>query len=164
MERRNIVLGFITLAVIALVIFIAYKNSNKPTPITNLPSPGTEQKLESKFNLTIPDDVEKAELASSSSDSTGVATRTFEAGLFSLTVLADLPDSTDRYHAWLVRGERGDENYTSVFMGNLSVAKGGFILNYDVSKDLNDHKTVIVTSGKSGKLEEETVVLQGNFK
>lgn len=161
MERRNTVFGFIVLGVVALVIFFLFKNQKSDVAqITSLPSPSSEEKLENRFNLEIPDEVDKAELVSSSTDTSGVATRNYEAGLFSVTLLTDLPDSEQPYQAWLIN----DSNNEFVWMGELSIAKGGYILNFDISRDLNSYKKVTVTSGKSASPIGQTTVLQGVFK
>lgn len=159
MERRSLVIGFVTLVLILTIVFLFYKNSKTNiSTITTLPTPSSEERIENKFNLQIPDDTEKAEISSTNKDLSGIATRKYEGGLFTVDVLVDLPQGD--YKAWLLKND-GDE---PILMGNLSAAKGGYILNFDVSKDLRDYKRVTITSGAQSFYNNESIVLQGNFK
>lgn len=160
MERRNLILGFVVLGFVVLAIYFLFKTPNsKIQEITSLPSPSSEEKFEDKFNLNIPENVDKADLIAISSDASGIATRKFESGLFSIDVLTDLPDLEDSYQAWIVNEEKNDK----IFLGGLSEAKGGYILNYDISRNLNDYKKVVITKNSPQVLKTENVVLQGYF-
>ncbi len=158
-ERRSLVIGFVSVVLILTVAILLYKNGkNNISQITNLPTNSSEERIENKFNLQIPDDTEKADLSSPSQDLVGIATRKYEGGLFTVDVLVDLPEGD--YKAWLFKNESSEP----VLMGNLSVAKGGYILNFDISKDLREYKRVVITSGKLSVYNNENLIMQGNFK
>jgi hypothetical protein len=41
--------------------------------------------------------------------------------------------------------------------------KGGFILDYESSKDYSDHKRVVVTKETKNDGKMETIILDGNY-
>ena len=106
-----------------------------------------------QFGVTIPEDVDKIVLGSTTGEpASGLATRDRKLPA-TVTILANLPDLTgkDKYSAYLT------DNNQKIYLGDLSVAKAGWMLEKTVSADPLVHRTVEVLRG-------ETVVLRGEFK
>jgi hypothetical protein len=158
MNRKDIVIGLVILAVLAAIVFWVRK------PKTNslqLPQPTSiEQQMENKFNVQIPENVEKAELSDvSGGTASGIATREYKDGKFTLTVLADLPDLSDGnlYQAWLVNGDK------TVSAGQLTLAKGGYLLDFNSSTDYSSYNSIVITSESKLDMIPESHVLEGSF-
>lgn len=166
MTRRDIVIGLIILVLLAGVIFYRQRKS---TSQEDLRVPETlssvQENIEKKFNLQIPEDVDKAELKDvSGAGSSAIATRKFENGKFTASILADLPDTSSGsfYQAWLVKSEEGkDDSFIS--LGRVELAKGGWMLNFQGTEDLSDYSKVLVTSEKVQDSTPETRILEGSF-
>jgi len=167
MSRRDIVIGLIIVAVLAGVILIRQRNSGNEDEM-RVPETlsSVEEQIEDKFNLQFPDDVDKAELKSvSEKPESAIATRKFENGTFTATVLADLPDSEPGsfYQAWLVKGEEGEEGYAIISMGKLQIAKGGWMVSFESNTDYSDYSKVLLTSEKVSDNSPEEGRLRGSF-
>lgn len=162
MNRSDIVLGGVIL-VILFAGFLLLRNQDPVDPAvvpTPTPSQSIESKIESTFNVAIPDDIEKAELQDvSGGDASAVATRKFENNIFEFSILADLPDpqSGSFYSAWL--GNNNDYHY----LGRLSIAKGGYSLEYTVDHDHSEFNQVIVSQESADVSVPTKRVLQGDF-
>ena len=158
MKRRDIVIGFLVLVVLAGVVYWV----RKPKVVPQVESqPSVEQKIEDSFKLQIPEDVDKSELSDvSGGSSSGIATRKFENGKFSHSVLADLPDpeSGKFYQGWLVKGD------DMVSTGRLNVAKGGYLLEFESVTDYSDHKGILVTLEEKSDNTPEKHILEGSFE
>lgn len=158
MKKKDIVIGVIVLSVLSLIL-VFYNKSKAPnlTEIENLKQ--NESKIEEEFKIDIPEDIEKALLEDvAGGDSLGIATREFENGMFTLTVLADLPDlDIGFYQAWLVK----DDMYVS--LGKASVAKGGYLLEFNSSIDYSDYNKVQVTQEIVFDSTPEVTILEGEF-
>lgn len=164
MKARDIVIGLIILAVLAGAI-VAIRRARAPKTVPS-PTPSIEQQLEKSFNFEIPDDVERADLRDvSGGTGSGIATRKYEAGRFSHTVLADLSDPSvgSFYEGWLVRGKEGDSNFAYISTGKLRIAKGGYLLEFESGKDYSEYKGVVVTLEKVDDKKPETHALEGSF-
>jgi hypothetical protein len=158
MNRKDIVIGLAILALLAAIVFWVRR------PKTNslqLPQPtSVEQQMEEKFNLQIPENLEKAELSDiSGGTSSGIATREYKDGKFTLTVLADLPDLSGGkfYQAWLINGDK------TISAGQLTFAKGGYLLNFSSNTDYSSYNSVVITSENKLDIIPETHVLEGSF-
>lgn len=143
MRARNILFAFIVVvAVVAGVLFL--KNRTKVFPKVN-PSatPSIQQQIESKFKgLTIPTDTEKIELKDVSGGSgMGIATRN--------EILADLPAISNGQS---YQGRLENSSGKTVLLGNLTMSKGGWILNYN-SEVFPGYNKVIITVGIKHILE-----------
>ncbi|MFZ5933200.1 MAG: anti-sigma factor [Patescibacteria group bacterium] len=162
MRTRDIVIGLIILALTAgAIVWVRRPKAPQPTP-----TPSIEEKIEKTFNFEIPEDVDRAELKDvSGGTGSGIATRKYENGKFSHTVLADLLDPTPGtfYEGWLVRGKEGDANFASISTGALRVAKGGYILEFESAKDYSDYQGVVITLEKVSDSKPETHILEGSF-
>ena len=162
--RRNVVIGLIALAIIAGIIYWYRRTSQTELPPS--PEPTFEETFEDKFNIQVPDDVDKAQLRDvSGGDASGLATRIYEGGAFSHAVLADLldPASGYFYEGWLVRGKEGDENFSYISTGRLILAKGGYMLELESSKDYSEYSGVVVTLEMVNDGKPEKHVLEGSF-
>lgn len=163
MNRRDIIIGIIVLIlVVGAVLWFRNRSSNKVIA----PTVPTQEQIERSFNLTIPEDVDTAELRDvSGGNGSAIATKKFESGRFSHMVLADLPDPVAGtfYEGWLVRGKMGDDNFVYISTGKLRVAKGGYLLEFQSQVDYSDHTMVVVTLEKVNDKTPETHVLEGSF-
>ena len=150
-----------------LVGVIYVRQRTKPQEEMIVPETlSSEQIFEEKFNIQIPDDVDKAELKEvSDSGGSGIATRKFEDGKFTHSILADLPDPEQGsfYEGWLIRSEEGKDDYSLVSTGKLRLAKGGWMLDFTSSSDLNDHSKVLVSLEKTFDKTPEEKIIEGSF-
>lgn len=107
--------------------------------------------LGKQFGVTIPEDVDKVVLESTSGEpASGLATRDRKTGGL-VTILANLPDSKLGYAARLTEGDKKFE------LGDLRVSKGGWMVEKTLTEEAAELNTVEV-------LEGQTVVLKGQFK
>lgn len=133
-------------AIIAGVLLIFQKKGSKNN-LTTLQNPAitVDKNLEDTFpGLVIPDDSERIELKNvSGEEGMGIATKS--------EILADLPDLEvgKTYQVLLSNGQK------TVVLGNLKKAKGGFLLEYDLSKYPNYNQILVVKGAKH--------VLEGSF-
>ncbi len=157
MKRQYIVFAVVALLVLAASYFLFFKPDKTPKVDKKTLSGEVEKKVEEKFGLQIPDDLDKAELTGT--DGIGVATRKYENGNFELNLLADLPDLGEGfYEAWI------NKSTEFVPLGKLVIGKGGWMLDYQLGRDLTDYKKVVVSveTGTLGKTPSK-VVLEGAF-
>lgn len=165
MNRRDIVIGLVILALLVGVVY--WRQTSKKEEEIKVPETlSVEDVLEEKFKLEIPEDVDKAELKDvSGGNASGLATRDFKDGQFSHTILADLPEpeAGKFYEGWLVKGEEGKEGFEAISTGRMRVAKGGYLLEYKSSKDLKDYTKVVVTLETKADKTPEKHILEGNF-
>ncbi len=166
MNRRDIVIGLLIL--LSLVGVIYYRQKTKPSEgmrvLETLSS--TEEAFEEKFKINIPDDADKTELKDvSGGNATGFASRNFENNTFTHTVLADLPDPQQGkfYEGWLVRGEQGKDDFSQVSTGRMTLAKGGWILNFESKVDYSDYQKVVITEETRLDATPEKHILEGSF-
>ncbi len=165
MNRRDILTGLVILAVLVGLVWWLRRPKTPSLPSTSNFST-VQEKIQNSFRVTIPEDVEKAELTDvSGGTGSGIATRKYEAGRFTHTVLADLPDPAAGtfYEGWLVRGKEGDANFAFFSTGKLRVAKGGYLLEFQSNKDYRDYKGVVVTLEKVFDNKPEKHILEGSF-
>lgn len=166
MKRRDIVIGLFVLVLLAGALYFRQR-SQHPQEETRVPETlSSEQTFEEKFNVQIPDDVDKSELKDiSGGNGSGIATRKFANNTFTHSVLLDLsdPQQGSFYEAWLIRGEENSENYSAVSTGKLRLAKGGWTLDFQSSTDLSDHSKVVVSLEKTFDKTIETRILEGSF-
>lgn len=144
---RKIVLSFIFLFVIifSVIYFLLKSRGQKENLRYVSPTPSVIQQMEEKFKgVTIPQDDTKIELKNiSGEEGMGIATKT--------EVLADLPELTKGgfYQVLLSNGNK------TIFLGNLKESKGGWILEYDLSK-YQGYNQLIVSKGSKE-------ILKGSF-
>jgi hypothetical protein len=166
MKRQDIIFGLIVLVILAGVIYVRQR-SQRPVEETRVPETlSSEETFEDKFNIQIPDDVDKAELKDVSGGSgSGIATRKFENNIFKHSVLVDLPNPEQGsfYEAWLIKGEEGSGDFSAISTGKLRLAKGGWTLDFQGANDLSDHSKVVVSLEKTFDKTIESKVLEGSF-
>ena len=141
MKAKDIVIGIAVVALLTATILVVKNNRDAKLQESLKGIPTIEQKVEEKFGgLQVPADVEKTELKDvSGGDGFGIATRT--------EVLADLPSPANgAYQVWLEKGGK------KVLLGNMRVAKGGYLLEYSSAK-FPGYDKVIVTLNSSNILE-----------
>lgn len=120
------------------------------------------QELIESMNFQIPEEAEKVTLRDIAGlGGAGIVTKVEEDGSVEYSVLAALPDPIggEYYEAYLV-GE-GDDN--EVYMGKLSQAKGGWMLEFDSTSDLGEFNKVKVTKETVDDKTSEDAVLEGEF-
>jgi len=151
MTRKELLVGiFVILAIVGVAIGVKKAKKTPLLPLT-LPSPSVVEQIQKTFNVTIPTDVEKTDLTKvGDMEGVGIATRKWQNGEFTLTILADLPDPAagELYQAWLQKD--GGEK---IFLGNLRIAKGGYLLDFESTTNYPDYKKVIVATQKANILE-----------
>lgn len=165
MRRRDIVIGLVILVLLVGVIYVRQRTKSEGE-IKVPETLSSEQIFEEKFNIQIPDDVDKADLKNVDDfDGSGIATRKFENGKFNQGILADLPDLQEGYfyEGWLIRSEEGKDDYSLISTGKLRLAKGGWMLDFTSSTDFSDHSKVIVSLEKNFDRNLEERVIEGNF-
>lgn len=159
MNRRDIVIGLLILAALAFAIYFIRKPSQPG--IGPSPTPSVEENLEEKFKMQIPESGQKTELRDvSGGNASAIAVRDFQNNKFTLSILADLPEppSGEVYEAWLEEGEQ-----TPVLLGRLQVAKGGYLIDYQSSKDYTNFNKLVLTMEKVLDQKIETRILEGSF-
>lgn len=165
MNRRDIVIGLVILVVLGGVIYFRSR-SETPEELQVPQTLSTEDVIEERFGLTIPEDVERTDLSDvAGGSSSGIATRKFEGGTFTHAVLADLPDPDQGtfYEGWLVRGSEGDSGFHLVSTGRMRIAKGGYLLEFQSSTDYSDHPSVVITQEEAADNVPEKHILEGSF-
>jgi hypothetical protein len=167
MKRRDIVIG---LAILLVIVGLFYFRQREENGDLTVPEEETvqdvERRIEERFGVQIPEGVNRTQLRDvAGGDAYGLATRTMENKTFVHNILADLPDpETGRvYQAWLARGEEGEEDYDLVATGRMRIAKGGWVLEYRTSRNLEDYNRVLISSERAGEQSGENLVLEGSF-
>lgn len=144
MKTRGILFAFIVIVIIIAGVLVI-KNRKVSPVLAPSAAPSIQKQIESKFKgLVIPEDQEKIELKDVSGGSgMGIATRN--------EILADLSPLSggQLYQVWLGNGGK------TVFLGNLKMAKGGWILNYNSSVYPGYDKVTVTAGGKH--------ILEGSF-
>lgn len=143
MNTKKIVAILVTLAAVIILFLILFPKLNKKPSVTfPNPTPSVEDQLKEKLNgLVIPDDAEKIELKNvSGGEGMGIATST--------EVVADLPEppAGQTYQVLLGNGTK------TILLGSLRQAKGGYILEYNLSK-YPEYNQIIVVRGLQHILE-----------
>jgi hypothetical protein len=166
MRRRDLIVGIVIILVLAGAVYL-WQTRRQDLQVPDLtPTPSAQQEIEERFNVVIPEDAEKVQLRDTrGQDATAIATRSTADDTFRVTVLASLetPAGGGFYQGWIIRGEEGDENYSVLSLGRLSVAKGGFVVDFESSQDYSDYQKIVVTQEVVADNEMEEVVLEGNF-
>ncbi len=160
MKRRDIVIGLIVVVLLVSAIYLIRRRSEQTPVISETTTGETEEKIEETFRLDIPEDIEKAELKDvTGGTATGIATREFVNGVFTHSVLVDLPDPEPGYfyEGWLVKGDK----FFST--GKMRIAKGGYLLEYDSHVDYSDYGKVVITLEKVFDATPEKHILEGTF-
>ncbi len=166
MNRRDIVIGLVVLAIIAGAIYFSQRNGadleiSEPTPT---PTGQIERQLEETLQREVPEDVEKVELQDE--DSIAIVTREEAAtGGHLVTVLADLPqpEEGEFFQAFLERGEQDTEEFERVSLGRLNSIKGGYVVEFQSNQDLSEYNRVIISKQTRLSNEPEEVVLEGDL-
>lgn len=164
MNKRDIVIGLVIFSLVAAVIFWSKKPRIAPV---EAPTPTPELKIEEKFNYEIPGDVNKIDLVDvSGGEARGVATRVYQNGRFEHVILAELPDLEEGefYQGWLTtKGKEGEVGFSYVKTGRLRLAKGGYLLEFESTRDYTSFNQVWVTLEKVDDTKPEKHILEGSF-
>lgn len=152
-NRKDVVTGLIVILLIIGGAYL-YKYLKKPRTQTPTPSPASieiRKDFSDSFKINIPDNVNTIELKDiTGGDSRGIATDS------EILVDAADPNLGYYYEAWLESSDK------LVSLGKLKVAKGGWLIEYDKSKNLNSTKVVIsIEKVNDNKIEKR--ILEGSF-
>lgn len=150
-NKKDILVGLVILVILAVGVYLWKFNKPQLKVPEKQSVQVVEENLENKFKFTIPDDVEKAELKDiTGGDASGIATRT--------EILVDIldPEPGTFYQGWL------EKDGQLVSLGNLRVAKGGWLLEYSGAKYPGYNK-VVVSQEKVFDTKIEERVLEGSF-
>lgn len=153
MGRKRLFAGlFVILVIFGIVYGIKRAKDSRVQPLT-ISTPIAVQNLQDRFNIVVPDDVEKISLdVMFGFEGVGIATRKYADGTFSHIVIADLPEpASGNYQAWLIKDDR-----TKISTGALKFAKGGYLMEFTSNTDYSDYKKVEVRLGTA-------TVLSGSF-
>lgn len=167
MNKKDIVIGFAILAVLVVVVFLLRRPGSNSVTLLPSPTPSSEEKIESSFKVDIPEDVDKAELKDvSDTNAIGIATKKYENGRFTATVLADLPEpeSGNYYQAWITSGELQKSDTKFVTLGRMRIAKGGWMVEFQSNSDLSVNKNVLISLEKTPDSIPEKHIMEGSFK
>ncbi|MFC1649646.1 hypothetical protein ACFL2C_02985 [Patescibacteria group bacterium] len=164
MKRHDVVVTVIVVVCVSALIyyFFYYEVPGEQLTLdeTGPQALSVEDSIEESFQLEIPEDVEKVELQGTQ-NSKAIATRDIRDGVTELTILADLPDG--EYHAALVLGSEGDDNFEILPLGNLGLAKGGYLIDHQSDSDLSEYNRIIVSSNPITSDIPEDLVFDGSF-
>ena len=173
-RSRSILVGVVVvIIVILIVIFFVRRSQNENSNLvnSNIPFPQAtsafESQLQNNFGITVPSSAVKANLVDvTGGNQMGLATFDKQSlpdgklsGQNDYTVIANLEDPATGYfyEAWLA-------NNTDVIpLGQLNIAKGGWLLDYTTPKDLTDHKKVWITLESVNDNTPEKHILEGSF-
>ena len=170
MKSRYIVFG---LGLIILIIFAFFSLRRRQTQTSeNLvtPTPQTlsiQDKIEQNFKTQIPEDVDKAELKDvSGGNASGLATRKFVNSTFELAILADLPQpqSGNFYQGWIYKKDLTGSVADMISIGQLSLVKGGYMLDYKTTTDRSDYANIFVSLEVTFDQNPEKHILEGAFQ
>jgi hypothetical protein len=167
MKARDVIIGFVFLVVLIAGVFWIRNTKSKKTasPYPSV-TPNLSDQISKTFNFQIPEGADKADLRDvSGGNGSGMATAKFEAGVFSSTVLADLPapDGGKFYQAWLIGGKAGDNDYSIISLGVLRAAKGGYLVDFQSKTDYSGYKNVVVSLESQKAFAPSAHVLEGSF-
>lgn len=142
MRAKDILITFIVIVIIVAGVLVIRNRAKIAPKATPSATPSIQQQIENKFKgLVIPQGEAGIDLKDVSGGAgMGIATRS--------EIIADLPTLPDGqfYQAWL------ENNGKTALLGTLSMAKGGWILNYN-SSTYPGYNKVIVTVGTKHILE-----------
>ena len=162
MSKREIAVGVVIILLLSGYVFYKQRQSVS-TPELSVPQIlSIEDKIEDKFNITIPENLNRAELKDISGGfSSGIATIDDQRSYQEVTVLADLPNPPQDsfYQGWLYNTDN-----TPISMGKLLEGKGGWILDYRSTKSILDYKRVAVSLESTIDESLGKKVLEGFFK
>lgn len=163
MNRRDIVLGLIILAIVGALVYFARRPSVSPS---TSPTPSVSEQIQQKFNVQVPENSDNIELKDvSGGTGSALASRTYENGKYTLMVLADLPDPSagSFYEVWLEKGNQGESDYSIVRAGSMTIAKGGYILDFSTNQDYTSYTKIVVSQEKSITQSPTTRILEGSY-
>lgn len=166
MKKKDLIVGILIVAVLGVAIYLWGTRRRDLRVHEPTPTPSIQKEIEERFNVVLPEDAEKIQLKDTGGkDATAIATRTFSQGTFTVTVLADLPvpNKGEFYQGWIIKGEKGDKDYKVLTLGRLSVAKGGYIVEFKASQDYSGYERVVVSRESIADREIEETVLEGVF-
>jgi hypothetical protein len=165
-KKRDLIVGILIIAVLGVVVYLwrtRRRDLRVPEPT---PTPSVQEEIQERFNVVLPEDAQKVQLKDvEGKDATAIATRVFSEGTFILTVLADLPvpNEGEFYQGWITKGQKGDKDYKILTLGRLSVAKGGYIVEFKASQDYSDYERILISKESTADKEIEEIVLEGTF-
>lgn len=162
MNRRDIVIGAIVVAVFGGFLIFRSRNQETPTvpEATPTPTPSSQASLEQTLGKTLSQTAEKIDLKDDTeSGYSAIVAREEKDGEVNLSVLADLDIlETGAYQVWA-----GPDPNSLVSLGTLSEHKGGYIFEYQKAGKLSDYKSIVIS--KELKVDDtmEQQIMTGSF-
>lgn len=166
MRRQGVLIVLMIAILLSAIVyyFFFYKKPKSELVVEDLGPKvlQSEESIEESFQLEIPENIDKTELVNKTGeDGMAIATREVVQNEFVLTVLANVPDG--EYYAALVRGILGDENFDIKPIGQLKLAKGGYLSEFESSEDLSDYDRIIVSKTPITTSIPDELVFDGSF-
>lgn len=152
-NRKDIITGLVVILVIigGVYLFKYLKKDKVVLPTSSPASYEFKKDFEDSFKLDIPDNINSIELKDiSGGDSRGIATDS------EILLDASDPETGYYYEAWLESSDK------LVSLGKFRVAKGGWLIEYDKSKN-EDSTKVVISLEKVNDNKIEKRILEGSF-
>ena len=163
-KNRDIVIGAIVIVILVFLVgYFVRKGRNKAAEPQPTSSAEAVREIEDKFKIDIPENAEMLELKNLTQDSiSALAARSKTDSMYNISVLADLPDPKpgSQYSAWLLKDTKDKE---FVKLGNLRIAKGGYLIDYQSKTDYSDYNMVLISEETKNDATIETKLLEGTF-
>jgi hypothetical protein len=172
MEERQqwLSIGAVVLVILGLGFFLYRQSRQADTGQVEVISQEDQeadargQEVADRLNVNIPENAERATLRNvADADGAGIATRVLEdEGDDEVSVLVALPDpqAGEFYAAYLVSGNEED---APIYLGRLTQAKGGFMVEFNSSEEIGGYSMVRVTRESVDDEQPEEVLLEGEF-
>ena len=168
MKNRNvrIIAAFAVILLASYGISKWYQRYQRNKELQNLvsSSPSPIEALKDQFKYEIPQNAETVELKDiTGGGSSAIFVKEKSADKFNYTVLSDMPDLTGGSvdSAWRFKTIDTDE-YTK--LGNLTVAKGGYLLDIQSSNSYQEYKFVVISKETKNDSIIEEKILEGEIK
>lgn len=151
-NKKDIITGLVVILLVIGGVYL-FKYLKKDKIESQTPSPVSyefQKDFEDSFKLDIPDDVNSIELKDvTGGDSRGIATEN------EILVDANDPES-GFYQAWV------EKDGTLTSLGKLTIAKGGWLIEYNLPNDMDGSKIVVsLENVNDDKIEKR--ILEGSF-
>jgi len=151
--KKNIVI-LIILLFGWLLFWNVFLKKDKTPQITQIPLEKTVDEVEQKLGVTLPLKGEKVVLQDKTNqDINAVAIIDENNDQKMISILADLPENSENYQAYLVNKSMNKEE----LLGQLAFGKGGYFGDFVINSDFFDFNMILVKTSQN-------VVLEGMFE
>jgi hypothetical protein len=163
-KQQWLSIAAVVILVGALGYFLFRKNRQVEAPVVeNADKTASDSAaLLDRMKITLPDNANKANLKDVAGGAgVGLASKQDTGSNTKVSVIAGLPapQKGKSYQAYI-----GDENGKKILIGQLTEAKGGWLLEKQMKKaDVENLKQVTVVEKSSDPKSQDKVILQGDF-